>query len=118
MKGGSFLVLLFLLFCFLWGVSSIFGGIRKAMAPKKSLRKPSDALPPSPQAPPGTPSAAAHVQELQALFALHQSGALTRDEFEKLKQKLLKLWMHITDDDWKEVAEHDSDSRPETGRHS
>ncbi len=30
-----------------------------------------------------------YVAELQALFALHQSGALTLDEFERLKQRLL-----------------------------
>ena len=30
-----------------------------------------------------------YVTELQALFALHQSGALTAEEFESLKQHLL-----------------------------
>ena len=30
-----------------------------------------------------------YVSELQALFALHQSGALTVNEFERLKQRLL-----------------------------
>ena len=30
-----------------------------------------------------------YVTELQALFALHQSGALTAQEFESLKQRLL-----------------------------
>jgi hypothetical protein len=31
MKGGAFLILLFLLICFLWGVAAIVGGIRNAV---------------------------------------------------------------------------------------
>ncbi len=84
MKGGGFLVLLFLLFCFLWGVSSIFGGIRKTLNPKKAPQ-------PLPLRVPDRFETAAQTQisELESLFALHQGGALTRDEFEQLKHQLL-----------------------------
>lgn len=91
MKGGGFVILLFLLFCFLWGVTSVFGGIRKSLAPK--------APPPLPRVPERAESAAptqvqTQISELESLFALHQNGALTRDEFEQLKQRLLDPELH------------------------
>lgn len=101
MKGGGFFVLLFLLFCFLWGVFSVFNGIRKAAAPKHSSRKRSATLPVSSDVAASTPSQK-HISELQTLFSLHQSGALTRAEFEHLKQDLLKSLIHTENETEKE----------------
>ena len=46
MKGGGFIVFLFLLVCFLWGVTSIVGGIRRRMqawtTPEPSPPQPAD----------------------------------------------------------------------------
>lgn len=88
MKGGGFLVLLFLLFCFLWGVSSIFGGIRKTLNPSKAPQPLPLRVPDRFETAAPTP-AQMQISELESLFALHQGGALMRDEFEQLKHQLL-----------------------------
>ena len=59
MKGGGFIVFLFLLVCFLWGVTSIVGGIRRSM---QSWLRPEPPGEPEPQpAPPRTASRTAGV---------------------------------------------------------
>ena len=54
MKGGGFIVFLFLLVCFLWGVTAVVGGIRRSM---QSWLRPAPPEAPEPQpAPPRTAS--------------------------------------------------------------
>ena len=54
MKGGGFVVFLFLLVCFLWGITAVVGGIRRSM---QSWLRPEPPQAPEPQpAPPRTAS--------------------------------------------------------------
>ena len=54
MKGGGFVVFLFLLVCFLWGITAVVGGIRRSM---QSWLRPEQPQAPEPQpAPPRTAS--------------------------------------------------------------
>jgi hypothetical protein len=120
MKGGGFIVFLFLLVCFLWGVTSIVGGIRRSM---QSWLRPEPPQAPEPQpAPPrtasrtaGVPAAPRHpplvfdvtlpapaappnasdsmtttLASLREASELHRSGVLTDAEFEGIKGRLLK----------------------------
>ena len=111
MKGGGFLVFLFLLFCFLWGIAAIMGGLREAV--RSWFAKPSAPMPapaarqvpraqeqtiadvitlPSVQpSPPVKPREVSNpVAELRNLYELYQLGALSKAEFEAMKQRLLK----------------------------
>ena len=109
MKGGGFLVLLFLLFCFLWGISAIVGGLREAVRSwfakpnvpepdSRPVHRPQEhviqdviALPPRAQHNPTKPLETSNpVTELRNLYELHQLGALSKDEFEAMKQRLLE----------------------------
>ena len=119
MKGGGFIVFLFLLVCFLWGVTSIVGGIRRRMqawtTPEPSPPQPA---PPRPPQTAGVPAAqmrpplvidvapapvaastqSKHAQDtvaetlasLREASQLHRSGVLTDAEFEGIKGRLLK----------------------------
>ena len=97
-KGGSFLVLLFLLACFLWGVGSIVGGIRSGLssrlAQKSSSRMPAESI--------GSAEMSGHsspvsndaldrgLLRLREASQLYQSGVLTDHEFSSVKARLLK----------------------------
>ncbi len=92
-----FLICIFLIFCVLYGISSgvntVAKGISQATkyAPRKALSddRPMDIAPPN--APSEAPiTIQQRISELQALFAMHQEGALTRNEFEHLKKELLE----------------------------
>ena len=118
MKGGGFLVFLFLLFCFLWGIAAIVGGLREAVTSwfSRPQRQEPPARPSRPQhtqvqdvtplrpapasnsqapepEPPPKPDSKAHGNpgtEIKSLFELYQLGALSKEEFEVIKQKILK----------------------------
>ena len=63
MKGGGFIVFLFLLVCFLWGITAVVGGIRRSM---QSWLRPEPPEAPEPQpAPPRTTSRTAGVPASQ-----------------------------------------------------
>lgn len=113
MKGGGFIVFLFLLVCFLWGVTAVVGGMRatvrswfsRAEPAGPSLDMPSAQIyEAGPAAPVAQKTALANstqetaskavplrgdVGELRELFALFRQGALTREEYEQFKQHLL-----------------------------
>ncbi len=83
------LIVLFVLGYLLYGIYagvSAIGRIGAHMGDQKHKPMPCP-LPNGTEAPPK--ASRDYVGELQALFALHQSGALTLDEFERLKQRLL-----------------------------
>ena len=61
MKGGGFVVFLFLLVCFLWGVASVVGGIRRKLDSWSTPAPPEPAPPPS-RAPPTDTARASAVQ--------------------------------------------------------
>ena len=119
MKGGGFIVFLFLLVCFLWGVTAVVGGIRRSMqswlrpeapqAPAPPRPAPRTAAPPTAQSHPPlvidvTPAPAAPssyakkasdsiattLASLREASELHRSGVLTDAEFEGIKGQLLK----------------------------
>ena len=83
MKGGGFLVFLFLLFCFLWGIAAIMGGLREAV--RSWFAKPIAPMP----APAARPVPRAQEQTIADVITL-PSGALSKAEFEAMKQRLLK----------------------------
>lgn len=83
------LVVLFVLGCLLYGIYagvSAIGRIGAHMSDQEHEPMPLP-LPNNAEAPPK--NSRDYVAELQALFALHQSGALTAEEFEQLKKRLL-----------------------------
>lgn len=100
MKLIAALLALFLLGCVLWGIQAGVSAIARGIT--RIARRPPDApprdyspgLPPEPaqvQTPP-SPEHGAPVDwtaQLHSLFTLHQQGALTREEFEQAKQRLL-----------------------------
>lgn len=105
MKGGGFLILLFLLICFLWGVTSVMGGISRIFSPK-SDRDPHigkrvvrrNLLPEAPM-PEVTVSSASVTWEknldrtlaqLERINKLRNEGALTEEEFLQIKVKLIQ----------------------------
>ena len=105
MKLIAFLIFLFLVFSVLYGIAAgvqaIARGIARVRPGKRgdgsrpSLRHARTAARQRDDAPPaqsGTPPAACRpcIAELNSLFALHQSGALTRSEFERLKRHVLQ----------------------------
>ena len=109
MKGGGFVVFLFLLVCFLWGVTAVVGSLRASVRSWFSKPEPVGSSPdiPSTQAHDASPPASAaqktaithglqvpspkatslqrDIDALRALFALHQQGVLTQQEFEQFK---------------------------------
>ena len=85
------LVVLFVLGCLLYGIYagvSAIGRIGAHMSDQEHEPMPRP-LPNNAEVPPK--NSRNYVAELQALFALHQSGALTAEEFELLKQRLLSM---------------------------
>ena len=117
MKGGGFIVFLFLLFCFLWGVTTVVGGIRRRMqawttpvpqpAPPRAAAKaaaPSTAHGQEPlvidaghttasssNRPKQTSDAmATTLASLREASELHRSGVLSDAEFAGIKAQLLK----------------------------
>lgn len=111
---------LFLLFCFLWGVASLFGNAKDAArrwskhrhiqrsaqdaAPAPLIEHPyeiglADTSQSANEAGPTAPSPSESLKsgsctehmlaQLKEASALYQSGALTRPEFDQLKQKIL-----------------------------
>lgn len=85
------LIALFLLGCVLYGiyagVAAIVRSTRRVGAGSPCIAHRLNAAEgsrPTPQ-----PRSTSITTELQALFALHQSGALTREEFERLKAQAL-----------------------------
>ncbi|MDR0217202.1 MAG: hypothetical protein LBJ15_24790 [Comamonas sp.] len=111
MKGGSFLILLFLLICFLWGVTAIVGGISRAFSSKRewpaSESRPRTgqpmqiqereteppALTPSPPAAMGNPEQddMDHaLEQLERISRLRKEGALTEDELAQIKETLIQ----------------------------
>ncbi len=95
MKLVFLLIFLFVLACIFYGIYAGVSAIARGAArrgghqhrPTDSNAPPIQPLPANAAEPPA-PSRG-YVSELQALFALHQSGALTVNEFERLKQRLL-----------------------------
>ena len=119
MKGGGFIVFLFLLVCFLWGVTSIVGGIRRRIQ-AWTTPEPSPPQPAPPRTSPKTAGATAaqmhpplvidvapapvaastqskHAQDtvaetlasLREASQLHRNGVLTDAEFAGIKAQLL-----------------------------
>lgn len=91
-----FLVIsLFALACVFYGIYAGVSAIGRGAARMGGRQhRPTDPNTPPIQALPANTAAQPalsrdYVAELQALFALHQSGALTLDEFDRLKQRLL-----------------------------
>ena len=95
MKFIFLLIFLFVLACIFYGIYAGVSAIgRGAARVGGHQHRPTD--PNAPQIQPLPANTAAppalsrdYVAELQALFALHQNGALTPSEFEHLKQRLL-----------------------------
>lgn len=85
------LVVLFVLGCLLYGIYagvSAIGRIGARMGDQEQEQESMPySLPNGAEMPPKI--SRDYVTELQALFALHQSGALTAEEFGQLKQRLL-----------------------------
>lgn len=89
MKLIFLLIVLFVLGCLLYGIYagvSAIGRIGARIGDQEHEPMPCP-LPNGAETPPK--ASQNYVAELQALFALHQSGALTAEEFEILKQRLL-----------------------------
>lgn len=109
MKGGGFLILLFLLICFLWGVTSVVGRITQAFKPQRNNKPDSKSvvevktkqvnqpephstaeISPTPEASqPSSPRLNETLEQLERLHKLHQDGVLTAVEFAQMKAKLL-----------------------------
>lgn len=92
MKLVFLLIFLFVLACVFYGiyagVSAIGRGAARMSGHQHRCTAPNTPpLPTNTAIPPARPRD--YVAELLTLFALHQSGALTVDEFERLKQRLL-----------------------------
>ena len=95
MKLFFMMIVLFVLACVLYGIYAGVAAIRRGAARLGGRQhhtanpntRPSQPLSANIAAPPAL--SMDYVAELQALFALHQSGAMTLDEFERLKQRLL-----------------------------
>lgn len=101
MKLVLFLIFLFLILSVLYGIASGVQAVGRAagrLSPRKH-RDISCAMTESPDAGAGpeplshaadAPAESRHcIEELKSLFALHQCGALTRHEFDRLKRHLL-----------------------------
>lgn len=95
MKFIFLLIVLFVLVCFFYGIYAGVSAIGRGVARMgRHQHHPSDPNTPQIQPLPASKAeqqgpAQDYVAELQALLALHQNGALTADEFERLKQRLL-----------------------------
>ena len=95
MKFIFLLIFLFVLACIFYGIYAGVSAIGRGAArmgghqhhPTNPNAPPTQSLPANIATPPEP--LRDYIAELQALFALHQSGALTVDEFERLKQRLL-----------------------------
>jgi hypothetical protein len=78
MRGGGFLILLFLFICFICGVNSVVGGIRKFFqsntTPEKT-KKFSDNQ---------------RFWRLKEIIQLHQNGILGDEDFQKIKAQILQ----------------------------
>ncbi|WP_367066883.1 hypothetical protein [Oryzisolibacter sp. LB2S] len=103
MKGGGFIVIVFLLICFLWGVTSIVGGIRKLITPKQaSLSKrhnsddetgthPINTHPAqNPTAGPQNDEMAHTLDQLQKASDLHRDGLLSDEQLQEIKSKIVQ----------------------------
>lgn len=107
MRGGGFLILLFLLLCFLWGVASVIGSIRNAIPSRRSIPKTNSSTQPMPTfVPDQAPGSPIHgdavpqpseqaimadtLEHLQQIHELHKSGALTDTEFVQIKARLIQ----------------------------
>ena len=117
MKGGGILVFvfivvfIFLFICAIWGISTIVGGVGRALQRKPATKParstppatqpaaPAPALAPAQTSPPlptttstatESPDAATRLlEQLQKAGDLHQQGVLTSEEFSLLKTKLI-----------------------------
>ena len=88
MKIIFLLIVLFLLLAFLYGIYASIGAL------VQKIKRVAVQTPNSPPKSPGLVRLSASagqpgVDELEKLFALHQNGALTQDEFNNLKRQLL-----------------------------
>lgn len=87
------LIVLFVVGCLLYGIYAGVSAIGRIGARMGDQEKEQDqesipySLPNGAEMPPKI--SRDYVTELQALFALHQSGALTAEEFAQFKQRLL-----------------------------
>ena len=106
MKGGGFLILLFLLICFLWGITAVVGRISRAFSSKgesrPQARQPVLAQKWEPEPPMPEQSALAATEkskhdnlghtlaQLERISKLRKEGALTEDEFALIKTKLIQ----------------------------
>lgn len=95
MKFIFLLIFLFVLACVLYGICVGVSAIGRGAARLgwHQHRPTNPKIPPIRPLPANTAESPAltrdYVAELQTLFALRQSGALTLDEFDRLKQRLL-----------------------------
>lgn len=95
MKLIFLLIFLFVVACVFYGIYAGVSVIGRGAAHMGGHRhRPTDTKAPQIQSLPANTAAPPapsrdYVAELQALFALHQSGALSLDEFARLKQRLL-----------------------------
>lgn len=105
MKGGGFLILLFLLICFLWGVTSVMGAISRIFSPKSDrdlhigkrvVRR--ELLPEAPMQEITVSNARAASEknldrtlaQLERINKLRNEGALTEEDFLQIKVKLIQ----------------------------
>ena len=100
MKVVFLLIVLFVVACALYGIYAGIAAIGRIGArisgqPNASTEPPEAATPVfTPETPGATPATPApsqdYVADLQALFALRQSGALTEEEFVAIKSKIIR----------------------------
>ncbi len=106
MKGGGFLILLFLLICFLWGVTSVVGRISRIFSSKRDRELQtektvlSQELEPEPPIQEQSPLAAPErprkkdldhtLAQLERINKLRNEGVLTEEEFLQIKVKLIQ----------------------------
>lgn len=100
MKVVFLLIVLFVVACALYGIYAGIAalariGARVSGQPNASTEPPEAATPVfTPETPGATPATPApsqdYVADLQALFALRQSGALTEEEFVAIKSKIIR----------------------------
>lgn len=88
MKGfGAFFVLIFLFFCFVWGIGSVVAGIRSIFSDKHPASVRSDITGKSMDDFDASNDDA--FERLRKAGELHQSGVLSDEEFSYLKEKLI-----------------------------
>lgn len=90
MKGGGIVIMLFLFICFIWGIATVVGGIRKLVQPRLKAAEPApkplgehsmDATEP--------PSLHQTIASLRQIQELREGSFIDETEFKRLKTMLL-----------------------------